>query len=493
MPAPAPVPVAPSNRSPAAGGEPPAHVSMPGNDRNGNESPAGVPAHVSMLCNGPNGNGNSAGVPGHVSMLCSTGVGLFFGLMFVLPSGYSYGASILLLLALWCAWAPSCQSCRVAASLSRDDRAVVAALVGYFGAAFIMALWLGNDLADLDQPLRAALAALPLWMLLRVPFDLRWLWGGVVAGVTLSVGVAAWQLYLVGMERAEGFLNIIHFGNIALVFGAFCAAGMQWAVQLPPGRRHLWWAAFAMGMASSVYSIIASGSRGSWVALPVLVALYAIAFLNRRNLKWTLGAIAVIGVLAAVLFSQPDSRLRERYDAATQDIELYMKGEADTSLGARFVMWKGALLNIPERPLLGWNMDAYDARIAERVASGELNPVALKFTDNLHNSYLQALAFQGLPGLLALLAVYFVPLTGFCRRLRDSDIVVSVLAYCGAAVCASYVFFSLTQVILRRNNGIMFYVVAVAVMWGAMRMRERSNRITTCRPAPLPERTPVPD
>lgn len=427
------------------------------------------------------------------SGICSLGVSLFFGLLFAVRSGYSYGAAILFILAIGYAWLPSYRCSRRSIHLSKEDWWLAWAFLGYFIISLLSAAWLGNDFKDLDQPLRAALAVWLLWMLLHVHFALRWMWAGIVVGVVSSAGVAAWQLHFVGLERAEGFLNIIHFGNIALVFGAFCAAGMHWAVQLPPGRRHLWWAAFAMGMASSVYSIIASGSRGSWVALPVLVALYAIAFLNRRNLKWTLGAIAVIGVLAAVLFSQPDSRLRERYDAATQDIELYMKGEADTSLGARFVMWKGALLNIPERPLLGWNMDAYDARIAERVASGELNPVALKFTDNLHNSYLQALAFQGLPGLLALLAVYFVPLTGFCRRLRDSDIVVSVLAYCGAAVCASYVFFSLTQVILRRNNGIMFYVVAVAVMWGAMRMRERSNRITTCRPAPLPERTPVPD
>src|SRR5690606_26799968 len=188
--------------------------------------------------------------------------------------------------------------------------------------------------------------------------------------------------------------------------------------------------------------------------------LYAAAFITRRNAAWAGGGVAAILVAAGVMFSMPDSKLRERYDAAITDIRLYQQGEADTSLGARFVMWEGAVRNIPERFWLGWNHDEYDARIAERVASGELDEVALKFTDNLHNSYLQALAFQGVAGLLALLAIYLVPLYGFCRRLRHSDITVRTLAYCGAAVCASYVFFSLTQVILWRNNGIMFYVIA---------------------------------
>jgi O-antigen ligase len=416
---------------------------------------------------------------------CSLGVGGVFGLMFALPSGYSYGAVLLLLLSFYCGCAPACRPYHRAAPLSREDWAVTWALLAYFLVALAAAAWLDNDFKDLDQPMRAALAVPMLWMLLRLPYELRWLWGGVVIGVTLSVGVAAWQLHVLGLERAEGFLNIIHFGNIALVFGAFCAAGLQWAGRLRGRQRMLWWAAFTVGIISSGYSIVASGSRGSWVALPVLVVLYGLAFLNRRNLTIALFGGGVIVATAVALFNLPDSRLRVRYDAAVQDIHLYMQGHADTSVGARFVMWDGALRNIPERFWLGWNHDAYDARIEERVAAGELDAVALKFTDNLHNSYLQAMAFQGLPGLLALLAVYFVPLWGFCRRLRCADITVRVLAYCGASVCASYVFFSLTQVILRRNNGVMFYVLALVILWGGMRMRERELSAKSVRlPSP---------
>lgn len=33
----------------------------------------------------------------------------------------------------------------------------------------------------------------------------------------------------------------------------------------------------------------------------------------------------------------------------------------------------------------------------------------------------------------------------------------------------SYVIFSLTQVILRRNNGIMFYLLAVVIFWGGLK------------------------
>jgi Lipid A core - O-antigen ligase and related enzymes len=409
----------------------------------------------------------------HLHSVCSGGVGLFFGLMFALRSGYSYGASVLLLLSLWVLFAPSCKNYRHAGVWSREETALAMTLLGYFVVAALSSVWLGNDLNDLDQPLRAALAVPVLWMLVRIPFDLRALWGGAVVGVVLSVGVGWWQLQVLGYDRAEGYLNIIHFGNIALVFGACCAAGLQWAASFPPKKRWMWRGILALGIVSSGYSIVASGSRGSWVALPVLVLLYGLAFLSRRNIRYAGAGIGAVLVSAAVLFQVPDSPLRERYDAALKDIELFQQGHADTSLGARFVMWHGAVLNIPERWVQGWNQDAYDKRIQERVDSGELDPVALKFTDNLHNSYLQALAFQGAAGLIALLAMYLVPLALFCRRLRDADMTVRALAYCGAALCSSYVFFSLTQVILRRNNGIMFYVLALAIVWGGMRIYER--------------------
>src|SRR5690606_3928124 len=106
-----------------------------------------------------------------------------------------------------------------------------------------------------------------------------------------------------------------------------------------------------------------------------------------------------------------------------------------------------------------WNQNEYAQALNRQVSAGQLTPIALDFSDNLHNNYLQAWVFTGVPGLLALIALYAVPLWHFGRQLRAADLGVRVLAFCGTSVVVSYLCFSLTQAILRRNNGIMFYLL----------------------------------
>ena len=74
--------------------------------------------------------------------------------------------------------------------------------------------------------------------------------------------------------------------------------------------------------------------------------------------------------------------------------------------------------------------------------------------------------------LVLLLAMYLLPFWYFCKRLRSPDIAVKALALCGSTLLASYFMFGMSQVILGRNNGVMFFAVSLAVLWAAMRQAE---------------------
>ncbi len=399
--------------------------------------------------------------------LTSFGVFVFFAAMFAVPSGYSYGGALLLLTSLWLlsrrpgGW-----------NLGIQDHLMLGVLFAYFAIPSLMTALLGNNPTDYDQYSRALLAIPILLLLLRVPVRLSLLWAGVILGIVLAAPLAWWQVYFDGWARAPGFLNIIHFSNLCLVFTTFCVGGLYWAGQQTRYASR-WRAAFLLGIVCGLYSVIMGGSRGSWVALPPIVVVFLIAFMNRRN-AGRLILIGVLGVaLLAGLFAIPGSPLKARYERGIQDISQYQRDDTDTSIGARFEMWRGAWKNLQVHPISGWNGQAYTQALKAQVSAGELTPVALEFSDNLHNNYLQAWVFTGLPGLLALLALYAVPLWQFALRLRASDMTVRVLAFCGTSLVVSYLCFSLTQVILRRNNGIMFYLLAMMILWGAIRQVER--------------------
>src|SRR5690606_3623710 len=116
-----------------------------------------------------------------------------------------------------------------------------------------------------------------------------------------------------------------------------------------------------------------------------IVGLYCLSFLRRRNIKWAAFVSIALVTVVGFMFNTPDSRLKARYQEAVQDIRDYRQGHTDTSLGARFVMWEGALSGIAKRPLLGWSHADYQVHLKQMVDADELAPVALNFSNNLHN------------------------------------------------------------------------------------------------------------
>src|SRR5690606_28653427 len=194
------------------------------------------------------------------------GVFLFFALTFALPSGYSYGATVLLLGGLVYV------AKRPAMSQSAEDKAIAWVLTGYFLVSLLSILYLQNNTKSLDQSLRCLLAVPILLWMLHVRFHLAALWAATVLGIVSSVGMATWQRYGLDYGAAEGRLDIMPGRMSALIFGVFCLGGLFWA--RTQGRKACWWrAACVLGIACSRYGVIASGSRGSWVAMPAIALL----------------------------------------------------------------------------------------------------------------------------------------------------------------------------------------------------------------------------
>src|SRR5690606_34020274 len=119
-------------------------------------------------------------------------------LMFAVPSGYSYGAVLLLASALYFL------AKRPSLLLSCGDRAIIYAFLAVFLVSLCAVAVHGDGYKTLDQTSRFLLAIPILLLLLTMPPSLPRMWSGVVIGILLSNGIAVWQLHWLGEERASG-------------------------------------------------------------------------------------------------------------------------------------------------------------------------------------------------------------------------------------------------------------------------------------------------
>jgi len=396
-----------------------------------------------------------------------TGLALFFlgALNLVLPSGYSVGASLLLLAGLYRLGSFSSLSAR----LSAQDIWLLAALFVFGLNGVFDALYHQASGSSFDKALRF-ICAIPVFFALRAyPPRLEWLWAGLIIGSLATACLASWQFWVLGWDRALGHTQAIQFGNLSMLTGFFCLAGLGWAAQKThPTARRWWFMLLLLAAVLGVFSSLLSGSRGGWISVPFVVLILAKAY--HSFFPWRLKIGILIGAVIAVtaVYHTPTLQVQQRVQAAFHDIELYQQGNSDTSLGARFEMWKAALLLAKERPLLGWGKDQMQGAMQDLAAQGQANPVIGAF-NHAHNEVLDILAKRGLVGLLALAFLYVVPIRLFAKYLRHPNLATRSLATAGMILPVAYIDFGLSQAFLSHNNGVMTYAFWLVVFWACMR------------------------
>lgn len=402
-----------------------------------------------------------ARMAGRMSMHTSIALFLFFWLSLLLPSGYSLGAALLLAISLYHL------AKNRPPTLPYGDRPLVAVFAAYFALCAASVAWHGGKVSELDIALRFLLA-IPVFMLLRAnPPGAAALWGGIALGSIGGGAYAAWQFAVLEIARPGGHTNPIQFGNLCVVFAMLCLSSLSWAKAQP--RARAWTALMMAGAVSGLMGAILSGSRGSWIAVP-LCTVFLLAFSGRAARRYQLASLAgaaLLVMLAAV--SYKGLGLEQRLQQTVSEARGYFEsGSADNSVGGRLEMWRTGLRIAAEKPVFGWGSEGYQQRKAALVAAGLADPYVMQHS-HAHNEFIDAMVKRGALGLAALLALYLVPLRFFARALRRADSApVRPYALGGVLVIACYMAFGLTQAFLTHNNGAMSLAFILAALWASI-------------------------
>ncbi len=395
----------------------------------------------------------------------SIAIFLFFALSLIVKSGFSLGAALL--------FAGSAILIRKSPKpfLRKDDVIIIGVLFSYFVITALINLFHHASLSEYDPPLRFLLV-IPVLLLLRVsPPDPRAIWGGLAVGAILAGIFTGWENIALGQGRAGGYTNPIQYGDISVLLGMLCLVGLDWAQSQ---RRAKTWIIFLLiGTVMGVLGAIFTGSRGSWISVPLcLIALciFHKATFGNRLIVTAMGAIIFI---FTILYFIPPSGVETRLELATSQTEAYFSDhESETSLGARLEMWRTGLMIAPEKPWLGWGKQGLMERVKVLAQQGKIDIIVTHYT-HLHNEFIDALAKRGILGLLAVLGLYFIPLALFTKKIKSAGKNARSYALGGMLLCLCYVGFGISQAFLTHNNGVMMFAFTLVLLWSQLRHNEQ--------------------
>ncbi|KKW69160.1 hypothetical protein AAV94_01935 [Lampropedia cohaerens] len=440
-------------------------------------------------------------VPQGTGLAKATSVCAFMvpGLALWMPSGYSWGALLLLVLALGSVhrWLP-----RSFHTVDTGTWLLGATILG-IGLIWIVQSDPSLGAARWDRFSKLALSLPCLVYAVTYAPSVRSVVWGVAVGCWGAGLIAMWQVYGLGLPRANGHTNAIQFGNLALLLGALAAIFLLCLYQYLGRVLRL---GLLLGIGLAAQASLLSLSRGGWLALvflPVL-AFPSLALVGWRSLKVAVRRHCVLGLSLLVLVSVPIvlnvPQLQTRMAALNAELAAYQQsGDASTSIGHRLEHWRLAWHMGLERPWLGWGDAGYSLRKHELVAAGQFDASTLEF-DHAHNEMLDMFAKRGVAGLTALMALYLVPLAlfwpgaGWRRRWQQHGLRTRVgaaapaLRLGGVAIVLMYVGFGWTQVFFAHNSGVMFYVFMLILFWAALRCLEKASVSTAGqrnRPGPV--------
>jgi O-antigen ligase len=343
-----------------------------------------------------------------------------------------------------------------------DIRGVLTA----FALAFLFAgvsvlLHDGIIMRNWEKPSRMLIAATALIAVLACRPSRKALWWGLIGGAVSGACVAGYQRWVLGIDRPGGMINAITFGDIVLCMGLMCLA----AVLDFRGRQRFW---PALGVVAGLVGMLATGTRGGWVAI-VFAALLFLKYGHFLRGRFAKGAASLVAVLMIGAYFVPQTGVSERLGQGVGDVQTYFTGgSAFTNVGVRLELWKGATLLVARHPWMPSSQEQVKAELGELVKAGTLQPFVLD-AEHFHNDALQALVFGGVLGLLCWFGTLLLPFLFFLRVLHAHEsappgLVASALA--GLLLVLSYFSFGLTEVIFWSTRSAMFYALMLFVLMG---------------------------
>ncbi len=228
------------------------------------------------------------------------------------------------------------------------------------------------------------------------------------------------NFFLAGLTTAMlitflAWFDLIHYADVTpehltrktfhVVYNPLLAFGIYLVLhEAVWGRRRVLGRTALFGLASVMtFNMFITEGRAGQLVFLVLMALLLFQIFKTSRLKAAVAVLVLIPTVfgAGYFFSPP---FKQRVDTACQEIGQFQQNP-NTSVGLRLLYWQNSWDIIRQHPWLGVGTGGFEAAYSQ--VNKENSPRYFT-TDNPHNQYILIAVMLGIPGVLALLAIFAV-------------------------------------------------------------------------------------
>lgn len=318
-------------------------------------------------------------------------------------------------------------------------------------------LWHGYDPLDLNPPMRLLWCALLFIGARLAGVSYRHLAVAAAIGSIGYCGVALFEVYGLGRERAWGGTYENRFGQFSIWVASLCFLHMF--LEKAKGESRSLSALLMLAGVLGCISTWLSGSRGALLALLVLIAIALFCAANRRQ-----GVLAAVVMMSAVLvFCLLYAPMYQRLELTFGEALDYFNEAvfSPTSIGIRLELFRIAFLTFLDHPVIGPGYTSLRQLYETHPAFGVAMPEMLDIP-GFHNDWSQTIGIGG--GLL------FFSLVSTCLWMATSARKnVYQLAFIGFAFV-----FSFSEIFFTNKLGLSLLMASWALYSAAEQNDERS-------------------
>lgn len=321
----------------------------------------------------------------------------------------------------------------------------------------------GDGPDDLENQLKQYGMALAILLTIR-RFPVGAVLWGAAMGCVLGAAIAFHDLFLLGLERAEGPTNAIRFGMLAALLSVFSLVGLLFGSRTTAARTFM-----AIGTCAGVFAVFASGSRGAVLAIPVMLLLLVPRLWCHSRFTALLAGLAfmlfsvALGLWQVNTIRSDLSNLAQAANAVVTGAEVE---ERSAHNRMEMLILAGQLFRA--YPIAGVGATGWDRAVADQIRTSGPDTALDEAFNQPHNQFANDFAKGGLLRGLGGLAMLLVPLFVFLKRHPFRPGEKSVAPLLGALTCVAYFAFCLTESVMDLSltasiySMLIFYLIASA-------------------------------